>query len=288
MVTATSGAQRQLEPKLLVLLREGISARQLGQDALAGVIVGIVALPLAIAFAIASGVKPEQGLYTAIVAGFLISALGGSRVQIGGPTGAFVVIVSQIVQKYGYDGLAVATMMAGVILVAMGFARLGAAIKFVPYPVVVGFTTGIALIIARSQLRDFAGVTEAASWSPWALGLGVATVLVLIYWPRVTSRLPGPLVAIVGATLLVSLFQLPVETIGDRYGAVSSSLPHPRIPEVGVEQLRALVQPAIAIALLARGIARTWSWSRRASRTSYRRCSAEFPRRARSRARRRT
>jgi len=251
VVTATSGAQRQLEPKLLVLLREGISARQLGQDALAGVIVGIVALPLAIAFAIASGVKPEQGLYTAIVAGFLISALGGSRVQIGGPTGAFVVIVSQIVQKYGYDGLAVATMMAGVILVAMGFARLGAAIKFVPYPVVVGFTTGIALIIARSQLRDFAGVTEAASWSPWALGLGVATVLVLIYWPRVTSRVPGPLVAIAAATLLVSLFQLPVETIGDRYGAVPSTLPHPRIPEVGVEQLRALVQPAIAIALLA-------------------------------------
>src|SRR6266478_5096575 len=146
-----------LQPKLLITLREGYSARDFGRDALAGLIVGIVALPLAIAFAIASGVKPEQGLYTAIVAGFLISALGGSRVQIGGPTGAFVVIVSQIVQKYGYDGLAVATMMAGVILVAMGFARLGAAIKFVPYPVVVGFTTGIALIIARSQLRDFAG-----------------------------------------------------------------------------------------------------------------------------------
>src|SRR6266850_7254097 len=176
----------KFEPKILTIFKEGYPFLKFAKDLTAGVIVGIVALPLAIAFAIASGVKPEQGLYTAIVAGFLISALGGSRVQIGGPTGAFVVIVSQIVSKYGYDGLAVATLMAGVILVAMGFARLGAAIKFVPYPVTIGFTTGIALIIARSQLRDFAGVTEAASWSPWALGLGVATVLVLIYWPRVT------------------------------------------------------------------------------------------------------
>ena len=249
-MTTARPVPRQLEPKLLITLREGISARQLGQDVLAGVIVGIVALPLAIAFAIASGVKPEQGLYTAIVAGFVISALGGSRVQIGGPTGAFVVIVSQIVHEHGYDGLAIATMMAGVFLVAMGFARLGAAIKFVPYPVTVGFTTGIALIIARSQLRDFAGVTETAAWNPWALGIAVGTVLVLGYWPRVTSRVPGPLVAILAATALVSVFQLPVETIGDRFGSVPNSLPRPHIPDIPLADLRGLVQPAIAIALL--------------------------------------
>jgi len=243
--------RRELEPKLWTVVREGLSPRQLAQDALAGVIVGIVALPLAIAFAIASGVKPEQGLYTAIVAGFVISALGGSRVQIGGPTGAFVVIVSQIVAKHGYDGLAIATMMAGALLIGMGFARLGAAIKFVPYPVTVGFTTGIALIIARSQVADFAGATAGVTWNPWALGIGVATVLTLVYWPRVTSRVPGPLVAILGATALVSAFGLPVETIGDRFGAVPNTLPMPRIPEVTPSDLRELVQPALAIALLA-------------------------------------
>jgi len=254
MATASVGAPRpvrRLEPKLWITLREGISGEQLARDAFAGVIVGIVALPLAIAFGIASGVKPEQGLYTAIVGGFLVSALGGSRVQIGGPTGAFVVIVSQIVQKYGYDGLAVATLMAGVLLVAMGFARLGAAIKFVPYPVTIGFTTGIALIIARTELRDFFGATGSAPWSPWAAGIGLFTVLLLVYWPRVTSRVPGPLVAIVVCTVAVWLFHLPVETIGDRFGAVPTSLPRPAIPAVDLARLRELVSPAIGIALLA-------------------------------------
>ncbi|HTO69459.1 MAG TPA: SulP family inorganic anion transporter [Myxococcota bacterium] len=254
MATAAPSAarvQRRLEPKLWITLREGISARQLAHDALAGVIVGIVALPLAIAFGIASGVKPEQGLYTAIVGGFIISAFGGSRVQIGGPTGAFVVIVSQIVAKYGYDGLAVATLMAGVLLVAMGFARLGAAIKFVPYPVTIGFTTGIALIIARTQLRDFAGASASAAWSPWALALGVFTVVLLVLWPRVNSRIPGPLVAIVACTLAASLFHLPVETIGDRFGAVPTHLPRLSVPDVDLARLRELVSPAIAIALLA-------------------------------------
>ncbi len=159
MTTAGREPSNWLEPKLLTCLREGIPARQLGQDVLAGVIVGIVALPLAIAFAIASGVKPEQGLYTAIMAGFLISVLGGSRVQIGGPTGAFIVIVYGVVQRHGYDGLAIATLMAGAMLVVMGLARFGAVIKFVPYPVTVGFTTGIALIIALSQVRDFFGLS---------------------------------------------------------------------------------------------------------------------------------
>src|SRR5262249_50757636 len=161
-----------------IALREGISPRQLARDAVAGVIVGIVALPLAIAFAIASGVKPEQGLYTAIVAGFLISSLGGSPGPIGGAPGAVLVLGLPSVAQHGYEGLAIATMMAGVLLVGMGFARLGAAIKFVPYPVTVGFTTGIALIIARTQLRDFAGATAAVTWNPWAVGIGAAALLV--------------------------------------------------------------------------------------------------------------
>ena len=148
----------EFTPKLLTVFREGITSRQVGQDLLAGIIVGVVALPLAIAFAIASGVKPEQGLYTAIVAGFLISALSGSRVQIGGPTGAFIVIVYGIVEKYGYDGLATATLLAGGLLIAMGLARLGTVIKFIPYPVTVGFTAGIALIILVGQVRDFFGL----------------------------------------------------------------------------------------------------------------------------------
>src|SRR5262245_35426131 len=148
----------RLEPKLVTLLREGYSRRQLGADLAAGITVGIVALPLAIAFAIASGVKPEQGLYTAVIAGFVIAALGGSRAQISGPTGAFIVIIYDIVQRYGYDGLAVATLIAGVILIAMGLAKMGALLKFIPYPVTVGFTSGIALIIFSGQIRDFFGL----------------------------------------------------------------------------------------------------------------------------------
>ncbi len=257
----------RLEPKLVTCLREGISARQLGQDVLAGIIVGIVALPLAIAFAIASGVKPEQGLYTAISAGFLVSLLGGSRVQIGGPTGAFIVIVYGVVQKYGYDGLAVATMMAGALLVAMGFARMGAVIKFVPYPVTVGFTTGIALIIALAQVRDFFGLSmqsvpaetfekvaayaeHAASWNPTATAIAVATVFLLVYWPRIGSRIPGPLVVIVAATALVSLFGLPVETIGDRFGHVPNTLPSPTLPSFDLARMRELLPSAFAIAML--------------------------------------
>jgi SulP family sulfate permease len=262
-----AAAESRFEPKFLTCLREGISRRQLAQDVLAGVIVGIVALPLAIAFAIASGVKPEQGLYTAIIAGLLISALGGSRVQIGGPTGAFIVIVYGVVQKYGYDGLAVATLLAGLMLIAMGAARLGAVIKFVPYPVTIGFTTGIALIIALAQVRDFFGLqmasvpaetfeklsayaAHASSWSPTATALALGTVFLLVYWPRLGSRVPGPLVAIVAATALVWGLGLPVETIGDRFGHVPSSLPAPSLPSFDLARVRELIGPAFAIALL--------------------------------------
>jgi SulP family sulfate permease len=264
-----------LIPKLVTTLRS-YNRQQLLPDLAAGVVVGIVALPLAIAFAIASGVPPERGLYTAIVGGFLISVLGGSRVQIGGPTGAFVVIVYGIVQQYGYAGLAVATMMAGVILIALGVARLGGAIKFIPFPVTIGFTTGIALIIASSQVKDFFGLPMGAvpaeffaKWaafarhaeavSAWALAVGLGSLAVLFLWPRlvprVSRRIPGPFVALLLATVAVRLFHLPVETIGSRFGAIHAALPAPSFPvglaDLTALQVRALVQPAIAIALLA-------------------------------------
>ncbi|MBM4384911.1 MAG: STAS domain-containing protein [Deltaproteobacteria bacterium] len=267
--TAPSGSDLsgRLEPKLVTVLREGLTARDVARDATAGVIVGIVALPLAIAFAIASGVSTAQGLATAIVAGFLISALGGSRVQIGGPTGAFVVIVYGVVQRHGVDGLTLATLLAGAMLLLMGFARLGTVIQFVPFPVTVGFTAGIALIIATSQLRDVLGLEIAtlpagfldqiaAYWqhagevSLWALAIGGGTTLLVALWPRILPRVPGSLVAIVLGTAAVQLLGLPVETIADRFGAVPSSLPTPHIPSFTLEQVRAVFPDAVSIALL--------------------------------------
>ena len=261
-------SEKKLEPKLITVLREGYTFSHFSKDLTAGVIVGIVALPLAIAFAIASGVKPEQGLYTAIIAGFLISALSGSRVQIGGPTGAFIVIVYGIVQQYGYDGLATATLISGILLIAMGFARLGAVIKFIPYPVTVGFTTGIALIIFAGQIRDFLGLDIATvpsefiekwvayahhfdSFNPAALVLGVLTIATVQLFPRVTRLVPGSLVAILVTTALVSLFNLPVETIGSRFGEVPTSLPKPQLPNISFELIGQMFSPALSIALLA-------------------------------------
>jgi SulP family sulfate permease len=258
----------EFTPKLVTALREGITSRQLTQDLMAGVIVGVVALPLAIAFAIASGVKPEQGLYTAIVAGFLISALSGSRVQIGGPTGAFIVIVYGIVEKYGYDGLATATLLAGGLLIAMGLARLGTVIKFIPYPVTVGFTAGIALIILVGQVRDFFGLQmdrvpaefidkveafagHAGSINLWAAALAFATIVIIVFWPRFTHRIPGSLVAILATTTAVQLLNLPVETIGSRFGSVPSTLPAPHLPAISWELCRQMFSPALTIALLA-------------------------------------
>jgi len=256
-----------LVPKLFTTL-QGYTRQQLVTDLTAGIIVGIVALPLAIAFGIASGVAPEKGLYTAIVAGFLISALGGSRVQIGGPTGAFVVIVYGIVQQYGTEGLAVATMMAGVILIILGVAKLGAAIKFIPFPVTTGFTSGIALIIFSSQVKDFLGlkmgtvpaefvakwqafVTNLGSLNPWAAGIALFSLAILGFWPRVSRRVPAPFVALVAATAIVQLFHLPVETIGDRFGEIHAGLPHPTLPHLSFHGMALLAAPAFTIALLA-------------------------------------
>src|SRR5687768_12837756 len=254
-------------PKLFDTLKT-YNRQQFSKDLMAGLIVGIVALPLAIAFAIASGVTPERGLYTAIVAGFLISALGGSRVQIGGPTGAFIVIVYGIVQQYGYGGLAIATMMAGLMLIVLGVARLGTAIKFIPYPVITGFTSAIALIIFSSQVKDFFGLRMGdvpaefvekwnafaqaiGSVNPWAVLLSGTALAIILIWPRITQRIPGAFVALVVTTAMAQLLNLPVETIGSRFGEIPSGLPSPSIPELNPAQIAGLVGPAFTIALLA-------------------------------------
>ena len=255
-----------LVPKLVTTLR-GYTRAQLVADLQAGVVVGIVALPLAIAFAIASGVTPDRGLYTAIIAGFLISALGGSRVQIGGPTGAFVVIVYGIVQQHGVDGLLIATLMAGLMLIVFGLVRLGGAIKFIPYPVTIGFTSGIALIILSSQVKDLLGLdmgavpadfvekwraigTHAGSVSLEAAAVSVATIAITLLWPRVHRRVPGPFVALIVTTAAVHLLGLPIETIGSRFGVIDASLPRPAIPDVSLAQIASLAGPAFTIALL--------------------------------------
>ena len=255
-----------LVPKLVTTLR-GYTRAQLTADLTAGVIVGIVALPLAIAFAIASGVSPERGLYTAIIAGFCISVLGGSRVQIGGPTGAFVVIVYAIVQQHGLDGLIIATLMAGVILIVFGLARFGGAIKFIPYPVTIGFTAGIALIIFSSQVKDFLGLRMGAvpadflpkweafgaaadSVNPGAVAVAVLTLGIIWLWPRVNRRIPGAFIALLATTALVQLLHWPVETIGSRFGAIDAGLPSPHLPAVSLHQIETLVGPAFTIAML--------------------------------------
>ncbi|HET9454708.1 MAG TPA: sulfate permease [Gemmatimonadaceae bacterium] len=256
-----------LIPKIVTSL-ETYDRPQFLSDLTAGVVVGIVALPLAIAFAIASGVTPDRGLWTAIVAGFLISVLGGSRVQIGGPTGAFVVIVYGIVQKHGYDGLALATIMAGVMLIIFGIAKFGAVMKFIPQPVITGFTSGIAIIIFASQIKDFLGLrmgtvpadfveklaaysSSIAAFTPAAVGVAVLALAIIILWPRVSHRIPSPFVALVVTTAVVQIFGIPVETIGSRFGEISGSVPVPSLPDVSLEKIAALMGPAFTIALLA-------------------------------------
>jgi SulP family sulfate permease len=227
-----------------------------------------VALPLAIAFAIASGVSPERGLYTAIIAGLVISALGGSRVQIGGPTGAFVIIVAGIVNQHGLDGLIVATMMAGAVLVGLGLAKLGGVIKFIPFPVTTGFTAGIAIVIFSTQIKDLLGLQIAevppeffGRWATYLEHLGTASLptmaiaggslAILIFWPRLERRIPAPFVALIAATAAVQLLDLPVDTIGSRFGRIDASLPMPVFPRVTESMLVSLVGPALTIAVLA-------------------------------------
>ena len=252
-------------PKSVVLLRT-YSGDAFVADLLAGVTVGLVALPLAMAFAISSGVLPQSGLYCAIVTGFLVSALGGSRFQIAGPTGAFVVVVAGIVTNYGIDGLFMCTMMAGALLVVLGATGMGNAVKFIPRPVVVGFTNGIAVLIASTQIRDFLGLTvpvpsdfwprmttlarNAGSFSVPATTLAVITVAVLLVWRRVVPRVPGYIVALLGATVAVVVLRLPVETIGTRFGGIPSGLPHIVVPKFRADLMPTLLRPAVTVAML--------------------------------------
>jgi SulP family sulfate permease len=254
-------------PKVFTCWKD-FSRRQLFTDLIAGVIVGIVALPLAMAFGIASGVTPVSGLYTAIIAGFLISALGGSRVQIGGPTGAFVVIVFDIVHTHGLDGLAICTLMAGVMLIIMGIAKLGSAIKYIPYPVITGFTSGIAVIIFSSQIKDLFGLQTGplpgnvvGKWQAYlehlggvsgtAVGLSALCLLIVILFRRFAPRVPGALIAMLAATAIVHAFGLDVETIGSRFGAIPSGFPTPELPAFSLEKVKDLISPAFTVALLA-------------------------------------
>lgn len=253
-------------PKSVLALRN-YSSRLFVADLVAGVTVGLVALPLAMAFAIASGVPPQAGLYTAIVAGFTISALGGSSTQIGGPTGAFVVVIFGIVAKYGLDGLYMCTLMAGVMLIFLGATGLGTAVKFIPRPVVVGFTNGIAVIIASTQIKDFFGLkidkvpgeflarieTLARNFrtlSPVETAMSVVSLLLIIFFIRFVKKVPGYIVALVLATLAVVLLKLPVETIGTRFGGIPSGFPAFHVPEFHFSLMRPLVSPAITVAML--------------------------------------
>ncbi len=267
MNAPTHSQEKIFAPKLFTLLPT-YSRAAFWTDLQSGLIVGIVALPLAIAFGIASGVTPERGIVTAIVAGFLISLLGGSRVQIGGPTGAFVVIVYGIVASYGVNGLLLCTMIAGVLLILMGLLRLGSIIRFIPYPLTVGFTAGIALIIFSSQVKDLLGlriegVVPAEFLGKWeanfqALGtihlptvlLSLLSLAILLFWPKINRKIPASLVAILLVTALVRFFGIQVETIGSRFGELPAGLPAPALPDFTWAQIKGLISPAFTVALL--------------------------------------
>ena len=258
-------------PKLFSLLknnRKEFTKKQITQDIVSGIIVAIVALPLSIALAIASGVSPEKGLLTAIIGGFIISFLGGSRVQIGGPTGAFVIIIYGIIQKYGFEGLMVSTIMAGIILIIFGLVKFGSVIKFIPYSITTGFTAGIAIVLFSTQIKDFLGlgleevpseffekwgayISNISSFQIETILIGVLALLIIIFVPKFHKKIPGALVALVVTTLLVQLLNLPVETIGSRFGEVSASIPMPKVPNISFEMISDLIVPAITIAILA-------------------------------------
>ncbi len=253
-------------PKLVTTLKT-YNREIFYKDVSSGIIVGIVALPLAIAFGIASGVSPNNGLITAVIAGFIISALGGSRVQIGGPTGAFIVIVYGIVQKYGFDGLMIATIMAGIILVLMGFMKLGTLIKFIPLPIITGFTSGIALIIFTTQIKDLLGlnivslpseflakipvyVNNIGSFNTDTLLVSAISLLIIIFLGRYLKKIPSTFIALIAGTVIVHVFGLNVETISSRFGDLSSSLPAPKFPQITFDTVYNLAGPAFTIAIL--------------------------------------
>ncbi len=257
----------ELRPKLFDVMK-GYTKEQLIKDIISGIIVAIIALPLSIALAIASGVGPEQGLYTAIIAGFFISFFGGSRVQIGGPTAAFVVIIYGIVEEYGTDGLIVATILAGIILVIMGICRFGSLIKYIPYTITTGFTCGIAVTLFVGQLKDFFGLEIASVPSEFlnkitayienistinltATVIGFVAVIIMLLWPKVTDKIPGSLVAIIITTAIVYFAKLPVNTIGSVYGELNSAFPSFHAPALSMKLVQQMLSPAFTIAILA-------------------------------------
>jgi len=253
-------------PRSVLTLSEGYDATAFTADLIAGVTVGLVALPLAMAFAIASGLTPQSGIYCAIITGFIISALGGSRFQIGGPTGAFVVVISGIIAKYGVDGLFMCTLMAGAILVVMGLTGTGTAVKYIPRPVIIGFTNGIALVITSTQLKDFLGLAievpgeflarlevigaDLGSVSPDSLALGAGTLLLLILWSRYVKRIPAYIVALFAGTGAAIVFQLDVATVGSRFGGIPAGLPAFHVPAFRPELVLDLISPAVTVAML--------------------------------------
>jgi SulP family sulfate permease len=260
-------SSQQWLPRSIECLR-GYTARQFTQDLIAGFTVGLVALPLAMAFAIASGVPPQAGLYTAVVAGFLISALGGSRTQIGGPTGAFVVIVAGIVVKFGLGGLALVGIMAGILLLMMGITGLGTAVKYIPRPVTIGFTNGIALLIASTQIKDFLGektppvpgeflarirmLLHYVGTTRWqTVAVAATSLAVILLWPRLTKRVPGSIVALLLSTVVVVSFHLPIETIGSKFGGIPQGFPHFALPNFQAAHILPLLPSAFTVALLA-------------------------------------
>jgi SulP family sulfate permease len=260
-------SSQQWLPRSIECLR-GYTARQFTHDLIAGFTVGLVALPLAMAFAIASGVPPQAGLYTAVVAGFLISALGGSRTQIGGPTGAFVVIVAGIVVKFGMGGLALVGIMAGILLLMMGITGLGTAVKYIPRPVTIGFTNGIALLIASTQIKDFLGektppvpseflarirvLLHNVGTTRWqTVAVAATSLAVILLWPRLTKRVPGSIAALLLSTVLVASFHLPIETIGSKFGGIPQGFPHFALPSFQAAHILPLLPSAFTVALLA-------------------------------------
>lgn len=256
-------------PKFFDMIKnKEFTKEQIMKDTIAGVIVAIIALPLSIALAISSGVSPEKGLITAIFAGFFISFLGGSKVQIGGPTGAFVIIIYSIIQQYGLNGLIAATIMAGIILVIMGLLKFGSIIKYIPQTITVGFTSGIAITLMSTQIKDFMGLhidnvpadfflkwqsyfSNMNTLNIWSLSIGVTCIVIIILWPKLNQTIPGSMIALIVATLVVKFLNLPVETIGSRFNEISSSIPSPVFPSLSIATINQLFAPAMTIAILA-------------------------------------
>src|SRR3712207_4528950 len=256
-------------PKIFSIIKEGkLDKQQFLKDVIAGLVVAIIALPLSVALAIASGVSPEKGIITAIIAGFIISLLGGSAVQIGGPTGAFVVIICGIIEKYGVQGLTIATIMAGMLLVVFGLFKMGNLIKYIPYTITVGFTAGIAVVLFSTQIKDFLGLnitsvpsnfipkwqcyfTNLNTANHYSILIGLLCLIIITLWPKVNKTIPGSLIALIISTVIVSIFNMPVETIGSRFGQISSNISVINLNGINLDTMRSLIQPAITIAILA-------------------------------------